>query len=217
MFWDKIRSLFRKKAEPKCVYAGPEYFERLNRGNDGPDQPAEPESTEPQQVELDAATTRPAEPKCVYAGPEYFKRRNRKRIKTKTTEEPIIAECVYAGPEPAEPEIPELEIAAPVYAGPPLPEEPEEPEIPEELPEREEIRKPTFGRVYAGPAFYGKRRIDPKRSEDPGRIAQPVYAAPVPRSQQQSTKGERKKYPDPDKDVNDIEEVYAGPGMMGEI
>ena len=146
-----------------------------------------------------------SEPKCVYAGPEYFERLNRKRIKTKTTEEPVIAECVYAGPEPPEPEIPELEIAAPVYAGPPLPEEPEE------------IRKPTFGRVYAGPAFFGKRKIDPKRSGDPGRIAQPVYAAPVHRAQQQSTNGERKKYPDPDKKDNDIEEVYGGPGMMGEL
>ncbi len=205
MFWDKIRRLFRKKSAPKCVYAGPEYFERKNQSSTDPDLRSEP--------------------KCVYAGPEYFKRQRRKTERAVEEPEPI---CVYAGPEPDidEPEIEEPkieepvieepgidgpEIAAPVYAGPaPYTEE----NVPE--PETEKVipRRPRFGRVYAGPAFCGGGNPNPKKPRDPGSIAQPVYAAPVPRAKQQNEKGERKKYPDPGKEDNDIQEVYGGPDMM---
>lgn len=177
MFWDKIRRLFRKKSAPKCVYAGPEYFERQRR-------------------KTERAVEEP-EPICVYAGPEPDI--DEPEIEEPKIEEPVIEEPGIDGPE----------IAAPVYAGPaPYTEE----NVPE--PETEKVipRRPRFGRVYAGPAFYGGG--NPKKPRDPGSIAQPVYAAPVPRAKQQNAKGERKKYPDPGKEDNDIQEVYGGPDMM---
>ena len=195
MFWSKKKRQNKKASQAKCVYAGPEYFARLNRSKDPKDEPAMPE--------------------CVYAGPEVA--------------DPDVPELDFAEPEIPEPEIIEPEIPAPVYAGPEPDDDPNrdsvieaEPEIVDKpvinnKPVINKIKRPRFGRVYAGPEFFDKRKTLPDKTGDPGSIAQPVYAAPVPRTEQQGKCRRRKKYPDPEKDDQNFEDVYGGPGMMGEL